>query len=232
MRAFKVDHAGHPALGYIIGSRTTSGLKAEYQKLNGKELKELVKSGISIKDPPIEKIEVGYTGDTCANGLMNQQIPTTSDDETTTGFDIGQMFQAEVLLCELTFLDSSEGEDQRHKARQRGHLHINDLEAIFSSHNQLKEDETESNSTTITSQEYPKSIVFYHLSAKYRPAKRAMDYIAEGLPQQLIDRCYVAISSMLTQEEQACDFSISKHNGCVSLKEYLSWKDAVDNAIS
>jgi len=228
MRAFKVDHAGHPALGYIIGSRTTSGLKAECQKLNGKELKELVKSGISIKEPPIEKIEVGYTGDTCANGLM-KQIPTTAtDDETTTGFDIGQMFQAEVLLCELTFLDSSEGEEQRIKARQRGHLHINDLEAIFSSHNQLGDDDA-SNSTTIT---YPKSIVFYHLSAKYRPAKRAMDYITEGLPQQLIDRCHVAITSMLTQEEQACDFSISKPNGCVSLKEYLSWKDAVDNAIS
>ena len=232
MRAFKVDHAGHPALGYIIGSRTTSGLKAEYQKLNGKELKELVKSGISIKDPPIEKIEVGYTGDTCANGLMKQHIPTATDDETTTGFDIGQMFQAEVLLCELTFLDSSEGEEQRIKARQRGHLHINDLDAIFSIHNQSEKDEAESNSTTITSQVYPKSIVFYHLSAKYRPAKRAMDYIAEGLPKQLRDRCYVAISSMLTQEEQACDFSISKPNGCVSLKEYLSWKDAVDNVIS
>ena len=233
MRAFKVDHAGHPALGYIIGSRTTSGLKSEYQKLSGKELKELVKSGISIKDPPIEKIEVGYTGDTCANGLMKQQITTATDDETTTaGFDIGKMFQAEVLLCELTFLDSSEGEDQGIKARQRGHLHINDLEAIFSSHNQSEEDEAESDSTTITSQMNPKSIVFYHLSAKYRPAKRAMDYIAEGLPQQLIDRCHVAISSMLTQEEQACDFSISKPNGCVSLKEYLSWKDAVDNVIS
>ena len=230
MRAFKVDHADHPALGYIIGSRTTSGLKAEYQKLSSKELKELVKSGISIKDPPIEKIEVGYTGDTCANGLMKQQIK--ADDETTIGFDIGQMFQAEVLLCELTFLDSSEGEEQRIKARQRGHLHINDLEAIFSSHNQSEEDETQSNKTTITSQEYPKSIVFYHLSAKYRPAKRAMDYIAEGLPHQLIDRCHVAISSMLTHEEQACDFSISKPNGCVSLKEYLSWKDAVDNVMS
>jgi len=228
MRAFKVDHAGHPALGYIIGSRTTSGLKSEYQNLNGKELKELVKSGISIKDPPIEKIEVGYTGDTCANGLMKQQIPN-SDDERTTGFDIGQMFRAEVLLCELTFLDSSEGEEQRIKARQRGHLHINDLEAIFSSHNQLGDDDAESNNTTII---YPKSIIFYHLSAKYRPAKRAMNYIAEGLPQQLIDRCYVAISSMLTQEEQACDFSISKPNGCVSLKEYQSWKDAVDNVMS
>ena len=41
-----------------------------------------------------------------------QEATTATDDETTTGFDIGQMFQAEVLLCELTFLDSSEGEDQ------------------------------------------------------------------------------------------------------------------------
>ena len=240
MRAFEVDHAGHPALGYIIGSRTTAGLKDEYQNLNGIQIRDLVKSGVSVKADPIEKIEVAYTGDTCAQGLMKKQSVTATNHDvigTHTNIDIGQMFQAELFICELTFLDSSEGEEQRTKARQRGHLHINDLESIFSSHNCWQEGDNEITTNKEVGDDaiihrYPKDIVFYHLSGKYQPAKRALDFIAEGLPIQLQARSHVAISSMLTQEEKACDFTISKPNGCVSIIEYESWKDAMDNIIS
>ena len=243
MRAFEVDHAGHPALGYIIGSRTTAGLKKEYQNLAGIEIRELVKSGVSIKADTIEKIEVAYTGDTCAEGLMKQSTITDCDSlqmknqdeaagtvQRNPSFDIGQMFQAELLLCELTFLDSSEGEEQRTKARQRGHLHINDLDSIFSSHNPCKE-ENQSSTTISTTNQYPTSIVFYHLSAKYQPAKRALKFISEGLPHELRDRCHVAISSMMTQEERTSDDdnSIAKlvqPNGCISIADYRSMKDS------
>ena len=243
MRAFEVDHAGHPALGYIIGSRTTAGLKKEYQNLAGIEIRELVKSGVSIKADTIEKIEVAYTGDTCAEGLMKQSTTTDCDslqmknqDEAAAtvlrnpSFDIGQMFQAELLLCELTFLDSSEGGEQRTKARQRGHLHINDLDSIFSSHNPCKE-EKQSSTTISTTNQYPTSIVFYHLSAKYQPAKRALKFISEGIPHELRDRCFVAISSMMTQEERTSDDdnSIAKlvqPNGCISIADYRSMKDS------
>ena len=244
MRAFEVDHAGHPALGYIIGSRTTAGLKKEYQNLAGIEIRELVKSGVSIKADTIEKIEVAYTGDTCTEGLMKQSTITdcdslqmTKQDEAVSttvlrnpSFDIGQMFQAELLLCELTFLDSSEGGEQRTKARQRGHLHINDLDSIFSSHNPCKE-ENQSSTTISTTNQYPTSIVFYHLSAKYQPAKRALKFISEGLPHELRDRCFVAISSMMTQEERTSDDdnSIAKlvqPNGCISIADYRSMKDS------
>ena len=243
MRAFEVDHAGHPALGYIIGSRTTVGRKKEYQNLTGIEIRELVKSGVSIKAHPIEKIEVAYTGDTCVEGLMKQSTITdcdslqmTKQDEAVStvqrnpSFDIGQMFQAELLLCELTFLDSSEGEEQRTKARQRGHLHINDLDSIFSSHNPCKE-ENQSSTTISTTNQYPTSIVFYHLSAKYQPATRALEFISEGIPHELRDRCFVAISSMMTQEERTSDDdnSIAKlvqPNGCISIADYRSMKDS------
>ena len=243
MRAFEVDHAGHPALGYIIGSRTTAGLKKEYQNLAGIEIRELVKSGVSIKADTIEKIEVAYTGDTCAEGLMKQSTITDCDSlqmknqdeaartvQRNPSFDIGQMFQAELLLCELTFLDSAEGEEQRTKARQRGHLHINDLDSIFSSHNPCKE-ENQSSTTISTTNQYPTSIVFYHLSAKYQPAKRALKFISEGLPHELRDRCFVAISSMMTQEERTSDDdnSIAKlvqPNGCISIADYRSMKDS------
>ena len=251
MRAFEVDHAGHPALGYIIGSRTTAGLKKEYQNLSAIEIRELAKSGVSIKSNPIEKIEVAYTGDTCAEGLMKQSTITDCDSllmskqgegqstvQKNPSFDIGQMFQAELLLCELTFLDSSEGEELRTKARQRGHLHINDLDRIFSSHNQLKEENQSSTTNTghreadsiSTTNQYPNSIVFYHLSAKYQPATRALEFISEGLPHELCDRCHVAISSMMTQEEKTSDDdnSIAKliqPNGCISIADYRSMKD-------
>jgi hypothetical protein len=82
MRAYYVDHGGHPALAYIIGSHTIVGLKAEYQSLDGSQIRNLVKSGAVVTANPIERIEVAYTGDTCARGLiMNpRSISSSSND--------------------------------------------------------------------------------------------------------------------------------------------------------
>eukprot|EP00581_Thalassiosira_minuscula_P011177 CAMPEP_0183721010 /NCGR_PEP_ID=MMETSP0737-20130205/13457_1 /TAXON_ID=385413 /ORGANISM="Thalassiosira miniscula, Strain CCMP1093" /LENGTH=407 /DNA_ID=CAMNT_0025950973 /DNA_START=5 /DNA_END=1228 /DNA_ORIENTATION=+ len=235
MRAFEVDHAGHPALGYAIGSRTSTGLKAEYKNLDAASIRDLVKSGVSIKADPIEQIEVAYTGDTCARGLFRQSTGEGQEEsmikeemgpEQKPLRDVRQIFQAELLLCELTFLDSSE-KDSQSKAMRRGHLHINDLERIFSSRNQFwKENiDNEETETTPTTCQYPKNIVFYHLSAKYQPARRALDLIAEGLPSQLRDRCHVAISSMLSQEERSREHPVARliqPNGCISIGEYTT----------
>jgi ribonuclease BN (tRNA processing enzyme) len=137
MRAYNVDHGGHPALAYIIGSRTTVGLKTEYQSLDGFQIRNLVKSGVVVTADPIDRIEVAYTGDTCARGLiMNpRSISSSSKDTaaldsnaksntieggcssgkglTTTLSDIGQLFQSELLFCELTYLDSTDDEERR-----------------------------------------------------------------------------------------------------------------------
>mmetsp|Transcript_36467 Transcript_36467/g.87934 ORF Transcript_36467/g.87934 Transcript_36467/m.87934 type:complete len:249 (-) Transcript_36467:357-1103(-) len=244
MRAIEVDHAGHPALGYIIGSRTAIGLKEEYRHLDGARLRDLAKSGVSIKADPIDNIEIAYTGDTCAHGLMKPSTDaggckqTAYDGELVivrqkAAFDAGQLFQAELLLCELTFLDPSEDEDERSKASERGHLHINDIESVFSSHDQFWEGRADvTTERSIGNGEIkairPKSVVFYHLSAKYQPALRALDCIGAGLPHQLRDRCHVAISSMLSQDEKSSDNSITKliqPNGCIPLAAYTSSKD-------
>ena len=43
LQPFHVSHGGHPAYGYTVVSRTTtSGLKVEYQGLDGKELGSLL----------------------------------------------------------------------------------------------------------------------------------------------------------------------------------------------
>jgi len=221
-RACQVDHAGHPTLGYIIGSRTAGGLKPEYRQLDGARVRELVKSGVSIKGEPVERVEFGYTGDTCARGLVKRQAVPTGDGLRSDGLlPIDQMFSAQVLFCELTFLDPNEDESAQQKADERGHLHINHLESVFGSHNLLA---SRSESTGDSG-----SIVFYHLSAKYRPARRALDFIAEGLPKQLAwnRRIFVAIASLLSPDEAEDDaFTGLIHaDGCIELDQYVKWRE-------
>jgi len=226
VRAFEVDHAGHTALGYTIGSRTkTAGLKREYQNLDGDAIRELVQSGVRVKAGTVEKIEVAYSGDTCRHGLMKDCLhsPESMNEKLSKSATfLQQAFQAELLICELTFLDSAEDETQQ-RSVERGHLHINDLEDIFASHGRLNSnDENET-----------KSILFYHLSGRYGPASRALDYIAAGLPSQIRNSCQVAIKSLLSEKEKAAGHGIQQllqPNGCVSVEDYLRWKKGKNNA--
>ena len=102
------------------------------------------------------------------------------------------MFRAELLLCKFTFWDPLEDEIQMKKAGERGNLHINHLEGIFSIHIKIWEGglvSADSNTSVGNrgpgaapgARPHPRSIVFYHLSARYQPAGRALDFIAKGL---------------------------------------------------
>jgi len=226
VRAFEVDHAGHTALGYVMGSRTmASGLKQEYQNLDGNTIRELVQSGVSVKETAtVEKIEVAYSGDTCRNGLIKNSLHSPESVEehlSKSATYLQQAFQAELLICELTFLDSAEDEAQMQRSVERGHLHMNDLEDIFASHGRLNShDET-------------KSVLFYHLSGRYGPASRALEYIATGLPSQIRNSCHVAIKSLLSEKEKAAADGIQmliQPNGCISVEDYLRWRKESNNA--
>jgi hypothetical protein len=220
MRSFEVDHAGHTALGYIIGSRTKSvSLKPEYQNLDGASIRKLVQSGVTVQVDPIEQIEVAYTGDTCKRGLMKDRrhSPEANVEQFRESVkNLNQAFQAELLICELTFLDSTEDEFQRRKSEERGHLHICDLNEIFASHGRLeKPDES-------------KRIIFYHLSGRYSPALRALDYIAAGLPSELRRSCHVAIMSHLSENEKSSNHGMKEMiqpNGCILVEDYIRWKE-------
>ncbi len=224
VRAFEVDHAGHTALGYVIGSRTkAAGLKREYQNLDGNAIRELVQSGVSVKAGTVEKIEVAYSGDTCRHGLMKDSLHSPECEEehlSKSATYLRQAFEAELLICELTFLDSAEDDAQMEKSVERGHLHINDLRDIFASHGRLNShDET-------------KSILFYHLSGRYGPASRALDYIAAGLPSQIRNSCQVAIKSLLSEKEKASGDGIQQliqPNGCISVEDYSRWRKEKNN---
>jgi hypothetical protein len=225
MRAFAVDHCGHPALGYVLVSRSATGLKKEYQSLDKSALRDLAKTGVQLQSDPIENVEVAYTGDTCASGL-------TFDPSASAGKSVlykQQLFQAEVILCELTYLDSTDGETGRQRAVDRGHLHICELERIFASiaiaEDGIKPDEsteTISNCVTIRQRQH---IIFYHLSGRSSPATRALDMIANGLPRYLRSRCHVAVASLLSADEKNSLGRLIQPNGCISLHAYLAWRE-------
>jgi hypothetical protein len=131
-------------------------------------------------------------------------------------------------------LDSTDDEERRNIASERGHMHINELNDIFASHNskhwdkQDDDDDDDCHDVNI-----PRTIVFYHLSSKYQPAQRAMELISVGMPRQLHNSCHVSITSLLSNEEKQLsnDESFSgliQSCGCISLKDYLSWKKKDD----
>ena len=229
IRAFQVDHCGHPALGYVLGSRTTSGLKNEYKSLDKAALRDLAKSGVKIQADPIENIEVAYTGDTNANGLVpNSGRSDESADFHKSNLYRQQLFEAEIILCELTYLDSSESETGKLRAMERGHLHICELERIFTSKGNTAENKSIDASNLLSDcilRKQTQQIIFYHLSGRNAPAMRALDMILEGLPRHLRSQCQVAIASILSSAEKTSLGRLIQPSGCVSLIAYLAWKD-------
>jgi hypothetical protein len=224
MRAFAVDHCGHPALGYVLVSRTSTGLKEEYKQLDKNALRDLAKSGVQLQSDPVENVEMAYTGDTCASGLTFD--PNASNEKSLIFKQ--QLFQAEVILCELTYLDSTENEASRQRAAERGHLHICELGKIFTN-NELEvetySDEATSAISQCISSKQTQQIIFYHLSGRSSPATRALDMIADGLPRHLRSRCQVAIASLLSTDEKNTLGRLVQPNGCISLIAYLAWRD-------
>jgi len=207
VRTFAVDHEGHPSIGYLIGRIVPGGLLSEFKDLLPREIGKLVKSGTKVKGNPLEVLEVTYTGDTSASGLINQGINDLQGKK-----HLLQAFQASLILCELTFLEASD-EKSRILAKKSGHLHIDDIPEILLSHGwDLKENGV------------PSTLVFYHLSHRYRPAYRALNLLASGLPSGLWKSINVVISSFIdsTKENEIFVKECISDNGCVSLLEFVS----------
>ena len=117
-----MNHCGHPSLGYVIVSRKKGGLKDEYKGLPSSSLRELGKSGVNLKSDDIERVEVAYTGDTCASGLT---LPSCCNEQNERNCQkhlehLRQAFTAKLLFCEMTFIHH----DQIEIANTRGHICI------------------------------------------------------------------------------------------------------------
>ena len=94
-----------PSLGYIVWERRKK-LKAEYADLRGDQIRDLRLAGVEISEERRVPI-VAYTGDTAPEGLDAHPA----------------MYEAQVLIAEMTFVAPNHRKEKIHK---HGHMHLDD----------------------------------------------------------------------------------------------------------
>ena len=95
-----------PSLGYIVWERRKK-LKPEYHGLTGEQIRDIRLSGVEVSHET-RLPRVAYLGDSSPRGL----------DESP------EMYQAEILIAEMTFVVPSHRTDLIHK---HGHMHLDDI---------------------------------------------------------------------------------------------------------
>lgn len=95
-----------PSLGFVLWERRRK-LKAEYLGLPGEKIRDLRLSGVEITNE-VRKPRVAYLGDSAPGGL--DACPA--------------MYEAEVLILEVTFVAPRHRKEKIHKF---GHIHLDDL---------------------------------------------------------------------------------------------------------
>jgi ribonuclease Z len=139
-----------PSLGYVVWERRFK-LKEEYHGLAGDQIRDLRLSGVAVTRE-VRTPLVAYTGDTSPAGLDGYP----------------PVFQAKVLITELSFVRPNHRREKIHKF---GHMHLDDfVERADKFQNEL--------------------IICAHLSTRYHPqeVRRAVD---AKLPPRLRERVKV-----------------------------------------
>ena len=95
-----------PSLGYVVWERRRK-LKPEFQKLTGDEIRDIRLAGTEVTEERRFPL-IGYTGDTAPEGLDANPV----------------MYDAKVLITEMSFIAPSHRKDKIHK---HGHMHLDDF---------------------------------------------------------------------------------------------------------
>src|SRR5262249_19801936 len=95
-----------PSRGYMVWERRNR-LKEEYHGLAGEKIRDLRLSGVEVTRE-VRTPLVAYTGDTSPAGLDNYP----------------PVYQAKILITELSFVRPNHRRDKIHKF---GHIHLDDL---------------------------------------------------------------------------------------------------------
>lgn len=103
--AFPTKHT-LPSLGFLVWERRKK-LKPEYQGLTGERIRDIRLSGVEVS-AEIRLPRIAYLGDTAPQGL--DVVP--------------EVYQAQILILELTFVAPNERPEIIHKY---GHTHLDDL---------------------------------------------------------------------------------------------------------
>ncbi len=136
-----------PSLSFIVWERRKK-LKAEYQGLSGEQIRDLRLSGADVT-AEVRLPRVGYLGDSAPEGL--DACPA--------------LYEAQVLILELTFVAPSHRKDKIHKF---GHMHLDDLvERTARFQNEL--------------------VIASHFSTRYHH-RQIREHVARGLPDMLAGR--------------------------------------------
>ena len=101
----KVTHTV-PAVGYIVWERRKK-LKPEYQELSGEQIRDIRLAGTEVSHE-IRIPRVAYLGDSSIAGLDRNP----------------DMFQAEILILEMTFVAADHAADEIDK---QGHIHLDEI---------------------------------------------------------------------------------------------------------
>lgn len=133
-----------PSVGFVVWEKRKK-LKTEYQGLSGDQIRDIRLSGQDVTEEKRIPL-VAYTGDTAPGGL--DACPA--------------MYQAKVLIAEMTFVAPSHRKEKIHK---HGHMHLDDwVERRDRFQNEL--------------------IIAGHLSTRYHD-KQVKYYVQKALPDML-----------------------------------------------
>jgi len=144
--AFPTTHT-IPSLGYVVWERRFK-LKEEYHGLAGEKIRDLRLSGVQVTRE-VRTPLLAYTGDTSPRGLD----------------DYPPVFEAKILITELSFIRPSHRREKIHKF---GHMHLDDfIERADRFRNEL--------------------IICAHFSTRYHP-QEVQHVLDAKLPPQLRER--------------------------------------------
>jgi ribonuclease Z len=139
-----------PSLGFVVWDRRRK-LKPEYHQLTGEQIRDLRLSGTEVTSD-VRTPLIAYLGDSAPQGLD----------------DAPAMFDAKILICELTFVAPDHKKDKIHKF---GHMHLDDL---FDRREKFRNE----------------LIIASHLSTRYS-RKSAEQYVLKRIPDMLEGRLHL-----------------------------------------
>lgn len=147
--AIPTDHRV-PSLGYVVWERRKK-LKPEYQHLTGEQIRDIRLAGTEVSaETRIPRL--GYLGDSTPKGLDENPV----------------MYQADVLITELTFISPDHRPEKIHKL---GHIH---LDHLLERRTQFQN----------------KLIIAAHLSTRYHP-KQVERIVKKAFPDMLDGRLHL-----------------------------------------
>jgi ribonuclease Z len=139
-----------PSLGFVVWERRKK-LKADYHGLPGDKIRDLRLSGVDVTEEQ-RMPRIAYLGDSAPDGL----------DATPA------MYQAQILIMEMTFVAPSHRKDKIHKF---GHMHLDDV---------IERRDRFQNELVIAS----------HFSTRYN-GKRIQDLVSKAVPDMLGGRLHL-----------------------------------------